>query len=87
MAESADVAAAHHERLDGRGYPLGLQQAAIGRDTRVITTCDYFDALTSDRPYRAALPIEKAMAIIRSEVGGAIDPNCYEALASVVGTD
>ena len=87
LAEFADVAAAHRERLDGRGYPLGLQQAAIGRDTRVITTCDYFDALTSDRPYRAALPIEKAMAIIRSEVGGAIDPNCYEALASVIGTD
>lgn len=87
LAEFADVAAAHHERLDGRGYPLGLQQAAISRDTRIITTCDYFDALTSDRPYRAALPIDKAMDIIKSEVGGAIDADCYRALTGVVGTD
>lgn len=80
LADIADVAAAHHERLDGTGYPLALPAAAIARETRVITTCDFYDALTSDRPYRAALGTDEALAIMESESGRAIDPDCLAAL-------
>lgn len=84
MQDMAPVAAAHHERLDGKGYPLGLTDAAISRETRIITIGDIFDALTADRPYRAALPLDKAMAILESEVSTAVDPDCFEALKTVV---
>ena len=85
LADLAPVAAAHHERLDGRGYPLGLNDTVISRETRIITVCDYFDALTADRPYRAAMPVEKALGIMRQDVGSAIDPMCFAALEDMVG--
>lgn len=85
LAELADVAAAHHERLDGAGYPLGLPAAAISRETRIITTCDFYDALVSDRPYRAALPVDEALRIMRGEVGRALDGDCLDALCRTVG--
>jgi len=81
----APIAAAHHERLDGTGYPLRLEGAEISLETRIVTICDFFDALTADRPYRAAMPVEKALAIIGSEVGKAIDPDCFKALEAVAG--
>ena len=80
----ADIAAAHHERLDGKGYPRRLRDDEIAIETRIITTCDFYDALTADRPYRAAMPREQALAIMREAVGGAIDPACYEALTNLV---
>ena len=55
LADIAPIAAAHHEKLDGTGYPLGLHDHQIRRETRIITVCDFYDALTSDRPYRAAM--------------------------------
>ncbi|WP_217429553.1 HD-GYP domain-containing protein [Sphingomonas bacterium] len=76
----APIAAAHHEKLDGTGYPLGLAAHAIDLATRIITISDFYDALTADRPYRSAMPAEKALAIIGENVGSAIDPRCYEAL-------
>jgi HD-GYP domain-containing protein (c-di-GMP phosphodiesterase class II) len=76
----AFVAAAHHERLDGKGYPRGLSGDAIPFETRIITTADIFDALTAERPYRAAMPISNALAIMQQEVGAAIDPDCFAAL-------
>jgi HD-GYP domain-containing protein (c-di-GMP phosphodiesterase class II) len=84
LADLAPIAAAHHERLDGTGYPLGLSDHQIRRETRIITVCDHYDALTSDRPYRAAMPVADVMAIIAAEVGTAIDGDCYEALRSIV---
>jgi HD-GYP domain-containing protein (c-di-GMP phosphodiesterase class II) len=83
LADLAPVAAAHHERLDGCGYPLGLVDAQITRETRIITISDFYDALTADRPYRAAMPVTEALAIIQSEVGTAIDPACFQALQAV----
>ncbi len=82
--ELAPVAAAHHERLDGKGYPRGLRGDAIGYDTRIITTADIFDALTADRPYRAAMPISKALGIMDEMVGTAIDASCFDALRRAV---
>ena len=81
----ATIAAAHHERLDGRGYPFGLTQDSIRRETRIITVCDFFDALTSDRPYRAALPPKEALNIMRESVGSAIDGDCFDALVHFAG--
>lgn len=85
LDDLAPIAAAHHERLDGMGYPLGLKDAAICRETRIITICDFYDALTADRPYRAAMPASEALAIIGGEVGRAIDADCFAALRQMAG--
>lgn len=80
LADMAPIAAAHHERMDGSGYPLGLKNDQIRRETRIITVCDYFDALSSDRPYRSAMSRAEALAIMEANIGTAIDGDCYEAL-------
>ena len=85
FVDLADIAAAHHERLDGTGYPLGLTAGQIARETRIITACDFYDALTSDRPYRAALPIDEALRIMSEEVGRSIDPQCFDGLRAALG--
>lgn len=84
MREMAMIAAAHHERLDGAGYPFGLHGPMISMESRIITVCDFYDALTADRPYRGAMPAEKALHIMSGEVGKAIDPECFAALEAVV---
>ena len=84
LADMAPIAAAHHEKLDGTGYPLGLKDDQIRRETRIITVCDYYDALSADRPYRAAMTRADSLAVIAADVGTAIDGDCYEALRSVV---
>jgi HD-GYP domain-containing protein (c-di-GMP phosphodiesterase class II) len=85
MNDLAPIASAHHERLDGTGYPLGLTDREITRETRIITICDIYDALTADRPYRDAMPLPKALAILEGEVGKAVDADCFDALKKVVG--
>ena len=84
FSELALVAGAHHERLDGKGYPKGLRGAEIAPETRILTTADIFDALTARRPYRDALPRDKALGIMAAEVGTAIDPACFAALRRVL---
>ncbi len=86
FGELAQVAGAHHERLDGRGYPRGLQAAEISLETRIITTADIFDAITAERPYRGAVPVAKTLAIMREEVDKAIDARCLAALERIVGS-
>ena len=80
FSDLAAAAASHHERLDGSGYPLGLGDQQIRRETRIITVCDYFDALTADRPYRAAMTIDDALDIMKNEVGRSLDGDCFDAL-------
>lgn len=63
----------HHEMPNGRGYPLGLLDAEIPRDARLVGLCDAFDAMTSTRPYRAGMPTAKALDIIESELGQQFD--------------
>jgi len=74
------IAGDHHERLDGRGYPRGLQAIDIDLDTRIVTTADIFDALTADRPYRKAMSASEAFRIMAADLGSAIDPRCFSAL-------
>jgi putative nucleotidyltransferase with HDIG domain len=83
MRDLAMIAGAHHERLDGKGYPLQLDASMIALETRIVTAADIFDALTADRPYRAALPVEEALAIMACDVGTAIDPRCFAALEAI----
>ncbi|MHB1675939.1 MAG: HD-GYP domain-containing protein [Sulfuriferula sp.] len=80
FAELAQVAAAHHERLDGKGYPHGLMAAQITLETRMITVADIFDAITAERPYRGPIPVPEAIAIMEKECGTAIDETCLNAL-------
>ena len=80
FAELARVAGAHHERLDGTGYPRRLAGAEIALETRIITTADVFDAISADRPYRSAVPIPETLELMRRSVGTALDPLCFEAL-------
>ncbi|WP_150430050.1 HD-GYP domain-containing protein [Dechloromonas sp. CZR5] len=84
FAELAVVSAAHHERLDGKGYPRGLSADQITLETRIITTADIFDAITAERPYRGAVPIPKTLEIMAENVGTAIDPACFEALKQAI---
>jgi HD-GYP domain-containing protein (c-di-GMP phosphodiesterase class II) len=63
-----EIAFGHHEKLDGRGYPRGVPPEAIAVETRMMTIADIFDALTaSDRPYKRAMPAERALDILRDE--------------------
>ncbi|MBL4787094.1 MAG: HD domain-containing protein [Cohaesibacteraceae bacterium] len=80
FADIAPIAGGHHERLDGRGYPRGLKGSEIDIHTRIVTVADIFDALTADRPYRAAMPVTKALTLMSDMVGTAIDQHCFEAL-------
>jgi len=81
----ARVAGAHHEKLDGTGYPRGLDARHIRLETRIITTADIFDALTADRPYRGAMPTEKALQVMREGLGTSIDADCFAALERSLG--
>lgn len=65
----------HHEMPNGRGYPQQLQGEAIPLDARIVGICDAFDAMTSTRPYRAGMPIDKALDIIEQQLGQQFDAN------------
>ena len=84
--ELARIAGAHHERLDGGGYPRGLWAADIAMETRIITTADIFDAITAERPYRGAIPVDQTLQMMKKTVGTALDPDCYEALVQAMST-
>lgn len=82
--EMASIGGGHHERLDGKGYPRGLTGDEIAPETRIVSVADVFDALTADRPYRAAMPLEKALGLMRADLGTAFDPTCFAALERVL---
>jgi putative two-component system response regulator len=68
------IAASHHERWDGTGYPAGLAGKAIPRVGRIVAVADVFDALIHDRPYKPAWPVEQAIAEIERAAGSQFDP-------------
>ncbi len=84
FADLAPIAGAHHEKLDGSGYPKGFSGEQIPFEARIITVADIFDALTADRPYRAAMPADKAFKIMRETMAGEIDLGCLDALHTAV---
>jgi putative nucleotidyltransferase with HDIG domain len=74
LKEAAEVIRSHHERPDGNGYPRGLKGNDVPLAARILNVVDAFDAMTSDRPYRVALPVNKAIAEIRRCSGTQFDP-------------
>jgi putative nucleotidyltransferase with HDIG domain len=82
--EVADAAAAHHERLDGRGYHRGLSGDQLTRTSRILCVADICDALRSSRPYREGLPPDRVLDIMKRDVGSALDADCVSALQTVL---
>ena len=70
----APLILSHHERWDGKGYPQGLKGEEIPLGARILSVVDYYDALTSDRPYHKAMPPDAALALLQQESGRALDP-------------
>jgi hypothetical protein len=68
-----DAVYMHHETPGGRGYPRGLTQHDIPAAARIVGICEAFDAMTSNRPYRRGMPVEKALGIIRENLGRQFD--------------
>jgi response regulator RpfG family c-di-GMP phosphodiesterase len=81
---ATDVILCHHERWDGSGYPHGLAGDEIPITARAFSVADAFDAMTSDRPYRGAMPREEAKAVIRLDRGHRFDPEVVDAFFEVV---
>jgi HD-GYP domain-containing protein (c-di-GMP phosphodiesterase class II)/pSer/pThr/pTyr-binding forkhead associated (FHA) protein len=77
------IARNHHERWDGTGYPDRLAGDRITLVARIVAVADAFDAMTSDRPYRKALPLEVAFAELRDKAGTHFDPSCVKAFLNV----
>jgi HD-GYP domain-containing protein (c-di-GMP phosphodiesterase class II) len=80
----AELAGAHHERLDGSGYWRGLRAEQLGRPARLLAVADVAEALSSERPYRPALGHDEVLAIMQAEAGTKLDPIAVEALADVL---
>jgi HD-GYP domain-containing protein (c-di-GMP phosphodiesterase class II) len=84
FASVAELAACHHERLDGRGYFRGLTAPGIALGARIVAVADVWEALTADRPYRAAMPLDSALAIMREESGDHLAADAVDALTDLV---
>jgi HD-GYP domain-containing protein (c-di-GMP phosphodiesterase class II) len=76
----APMASAHHERLDGGGYPRGLAAPELTMPMRLLAVADVYEALTSDRPYRPALSSDDALAVLRADVPRRLDREAFAAL-------
>jgi HD-GYP domain-containing protein (c-di-GMP phosphodiesterase class II) len=81
------LAGAHHERLDGSGYPRGLKADRLTMPMRVLAVADVYEAVTSERPYRPARSSDEALAILRDDVPSRLDGAAFEALASLLSEE
>ncbi|MGP8251919.1 MAG: HD-GYP domain-containing protein [Terracidiphilus sp.] len=86
FAELARIAGAHHEKLDGSGYPNGLKAPDLPIEARIITVADMYGAMTEDRPYRPGMTPEQALYNISREVPHRLDAQCFEALETIVAS-
>lgn len=84
LSRIAEIVRGHHEKLDGSGYPDGVTGDQLCLETRIMTVCDIFDALTaSDRPYKQAMSVERALEILQWEArDGMLDPDIVELFAA-----
>ena len=80
----AEIAGAHHEKLDGTGYPDRRVASELPLEARIIAVADVFGALIEDRPYRPGMPIEKVIEIMSREIPHKLDAECFEALLSSI---
>ncbi len=86
FASFANQASTHHEKLDGTGYPWGLNGDALDPIARALVVADIYEALTADRPYRVGMPVEQALSILEKDRGSKLDAHAIDALASAVLT-
>jgi diguanylate cyclase (GGDEF)-like protein/putative nucleotidyltransferase with HDIG domain len=86
LEEEAEWILHHHERLDGRGYPDGLEGTEVPLESRIILVADAFEAMTSDRPYRKGRPEAGALEELERHAGTQFDPNCVAALCRGLGS-
>jgi HD-GYP domain-containing protein (c-di-GMP phosphodiesterase class II) len=84
FARGAEIVRHHHEAWDGTGYPAGLQGTGIPFGARVIAVADSFDAMTSDRPYRPGMSVDRAAEILRKGQGQQWDPVVVDALLRIL---
>jgi HD-GYP domain-containing protein (c-di-GMP phosphodiesterase class II) len=80
--ELADIAGAHHEKLDGSGYPNHLKANELPLEARILAMADVYGALTEDRPYRPGFSREQALAIMQRDAPAKLDGNCLDALTA-----
>jgi len=85
LRPALDIPFSHHEKWDGSGYPRGLKGEGIPMSARLFAIADVWDALTSDRPYRAAWSEEEALAYIREQADKHFDPKVVELFFNVIG--
>lgn len=85
LAQAAPAIRGHHERWNGSGYPDGLAGENIPLEARIIAAADVWDALTAERPYRAAWSPDDATVMLRRDSGVLLDPRCVDALFDVLG--
>jgi putative nucleotidyltransferase with HDIG domain len=78
--ELSEIAASHHEKLDGTGYFRGMTAHQLSLPSRILVVADIYDALAAQRPYRDALPLEQVLEIMQRDAPHALDGNCFEAL-------
>ncbi len=83
----ADLASAHHERLDGQGYHRSLPGTTLTLAARMLAVADQYEALTAARPYRGAMAPEEAVGILEQQVGTGIDAQAFEALRAMVSNE
>jgi HD-GYP domain-containing protein (c-di-GMP phosphodiesterase class II) len=86
-AHIAALAGAHHERLDGGGYPRGLSAEELTPPMRLLALADVYEALTSERPYRRAMSSDEALAVIRADVPERLDPDAFAMLGHVLADE
>lgn len=79
-----DLVESHHERLDACGYPNRIPVNELDLEVRILTVADVYDALTADRVYRKAWPVDRALALLDDDTGQAFDPECVAALRALV---
>jgi HD-GYP domain-containing protein (c-di-GMP phosphodiesterase class II) len=87
MFEIADWVRAHHERLDGQGYPERLSGSAISLEARILAVADAYEAMVADRPYRAGMRPEEACAELRRCAGSQFDPEVVQAFLDALDGD
>jgi diguanylate cyclase (GGDEF)-like protein/putative nucleotidyltransferase with HDIG domain len=87
LSDVREWVAAHHERPDGLGYPLGLPDGAIPLEARIVAVADAYEAMTSDRPYRDSIGYEAALAELRSCAGTQFDARVVEAFAAALARE